>query len=102
MLRRPMTAREMVAAEAARLRDAGARLIGLGGATSIVGDRGLWTARQIDTAVTSGNSLTVYAAHQELLHVVRLLELKPELTRVAVVGYPGSIGLAVAKLLLVG
>ncbi|MFI7502178.1 aminotransferase class III-fold pyridoxal phosphate-dependent enzyme [Streptomyces sp. NPDC049687] len=100
MLRRPTTAREMVAAEAARLRDAGARLIGLGGATSIVGDRGVWTAHQVGTAVTSGNSLTVYAAHQELLHVVRMLELKPEATRVAVVGYPGSIGLAVAKLLL--
>ncbi len=100
MLRRPTKAREMVAAEAARLRDAGARLIGLGGATSIVGDRGVWTAGQVGTAVTSGNSLTVYAAHQELRKVVRLLELKPESTRVAVVGYPGSIGLAVAKLLL--
>ncbi|MCX4904256.1 aminotransferase class III-fold pyridoxal phosphate-dependent enzyme [Streptomyces sp. NBC_00878] len=100
LLRRPNTARAMVAAEAARLRDAGARLIGLGGATSIVGDRGVWTERQVGTAVTSGNSLTVYAAQQELLHVVRLLELTPESTRVAVVGYPGSIGLAVAKLLL--
>ncbi|MEU6809343.1 aminotransferase class III-fold pyridoxal phosphate-dependent enzyme [Streptomyces sp. NPDC046831] len=100
LLRRPTTAREMVAAESARLRDGGARLIGLGGATSIVGDRGVWTQHRVGTAVTSGNSLTVYAAHQELLHVVRLLELKPESTRVAVVGYPGSIGLAVARLLL--
>ncbi|WP_277816921.1 aminotransferase class III-fold pyridoxal phosphate-dependent enzyme [Streptomyces caatingaensis] len=100
LLRRPTAARAMVAEEAARLRDAGARLIGLGGATSIVGDRGEWTARQVGTPVTSGNSLTVYAAHQELLHVARLLELKPEDTRVAVVGYPGSIGLAMTRLLL--
>ncbi|MFH0244673.1 aminotransferase class III-fold pyridoxal phosphate-dependent enzyme [Streptomyces sp. HK10] len=100
MLRRPATARSMVAAEAAGLRDRGARLVGLGGATSIVGDRGLWTAREVGVPVTSGNSLTVYAAHRELLHVVRLLGLAPERTRVAVVGYPGSIGLAVAKLLL--
>ncbi|MGW0827533.1 aminotransferase class III-fold pyridoxal phosphate-dependent enzyme [Streptomyces sp. NPDC002845] len=100
LIRRPTTSRELVAAEAARLRDSGARLIGLGGATSIVGDRGVWTARQVGTAVTSGNSLTVYAAHRQLMYVVRLLELAPESTRVAVVGYPGSIGLAVAKLLL--
>ncbi|WP_406863616.1 aminotransferase class III-fold pyridoxal phosphate-dependent enzyme [Streptomyces sp. HUAS MG47] len=100
MLRRPITARDMVVDEAARLRDAGAALIGLGGATSIVGDRGVWTQGRLGTAVTSGNSLTVYAAHQELLHVVRMLELEPESTRVAVVGYPGSIGLAVARLLL--
>ncbi|MEE1938034.1 aminotransferase class III-fold pyridoxal phosphate-dependent enzyme [Streptomyces sp. TRM 70361] len=100
LLRRPTTARNMVAAEAAKLRDSGARLVGLGGATSIVGDRGLWTAREVGIPVTSGNSLTVYAAHQELLHIVRLLELAPERTRVAVVGYPGSIGLAVTRLLL--
>ncbi|MGY1495862.1 aminotransferase class III-fold pyridoxal phosphate-dependent enzyme [Streptomyces sp. QTS52] len=100
LLRHPVTARELVATEAARLRDDGARLIGLGGATSIVGDRGVWTARHVGTTMTSGNSLTTYAAHQELLHVVRLLELAPERTRVAVVGYPGSIALAMAKLLL--
>lgn len=100
LLCQPITARELVATEAARLRDNGARLIGLGGATSIVGDRGVWTAGHVGTAMTSGNSLTTYAAHQELLHVVRLLELAPERTRVAVVGYPGSIALAVTKLLL--
>ncbi|ELS51207.1 aminotransferase class III-fold pyridoxal phosphate-dependent enzyme [Streptomyces viridochromogenes] len=100
LIGRPATARELVAAEAARLRDAGAQLIGLGGATSIVGDRGVWTAGQVGTAVTSGNCLTAYAAHHQLRHVVRLLELRPEETRVAVVGHPGSIALAVAKLLL--
>ncbi|MEV4442537.1 aminotransferase class III-fold pyridoxal phosphate-dependent enzyme [Streptomyces sp. NPDC049577] len=101
LLRRPTTARDMVAAEVTALREeAGAELVGLGGATSIVGDRGLWTARQVGIPVTSGNSLTVHAAHQELLHIVRLLELDPGTTRVAVVGYPGSIGLALARLLL--
>lgn len=100
ILRRPTTARNMVAAEVTRLRDKGAQLVGLGGATSIVGDRGLWTARQVGTPVTSGNSLTVYAAYQELRYVVGLLGLSVEGTRVAVVGYPGSIGLAVARLLL--
>ncbi|MFE0423656.1 aminotransferase class III-fold pyridoxal phosphate-dependent enzyme [Streptomyces sp. NPDC058953] len=100
MLSRPTTARRMVADEVERLRADGALLAGLGGATSIVGDRGLWTAQQVGIPVTSGNSLTVYAAHEEVRYVVRLLGLPVEDTRIAVVGYPGSIGLAVAKLLL--
>lgn len=101
LLARPTTARELVVAEVTALHEeAGAQLVGLGGATSIVGDRGLWTAEHVGVPVTSGNSLTVYAAHAELTHVVRLLGLRPEQTRVAVVGYPGSIGLAIAKLLL--
>ncbi|MGW7070892.1 aminotransferase class III-fold pyridoxal phosphate-dependent enzyme [Streptomyces sp. NPDC054855] len=101
LLARPTTARDLVVAEVSALREeAGAQLVGLGGATSIVGDRGLWTAEQVGVPVTSGNSLTVYAAHAEIVHVVRLLGLSPESTRIAVVGYPGSIGLAIAKLLL--
>ncbi|MEU3597685.1 aminotransferase class III-fold pyridoxal phosphate-dependent enzyme [Streptomyces sp. NPDC006798] len=100
LLTRPTTARRMVADEVEKLRAEGAVLAGLGGATSIVGDRGLWTAQQVGIPVTSGNSLTVYAAHEEVRHVVRLLGLPVEDTRIAVVGYPGSIGLAVAKLLL--
>jgi 3-acetyloctanal aminotransferase len=100
LLRRPTTARTLVAAEVTALRDGGAALVGLGGATSIVGDRGLWTAAQVGIPVTSGNSLTVYAAHRELLHAAALLGLAPEHTRVAVIGYPGSIGLALARLLL--
>ncbi|MGW0906782.1 aminotransferase class III-fold pyridoxal phosphate-dependent enzyme [Streptomyces sp. NPDC002853] len=101
LLARPTTARDLVVAEVSALREeAGAQLVGLGGATSIVGDRGLWTAERVGVPVTSGNSLTVYAAHAEIGHVVRLLGLAPESTRIAVVGYPGSIGLAIAKLLL--
>lgn len=101
MLRRPTTARKLVATEVTRLCDtAGTQLVGLGGATSIVGDRGLWTAEQVDVPVTSGNSLTTYAAYQELLHVAQVLDLRPEQTTVAVVGYPGSIALAATRLLL--
>lgn len=100
LLRLPGTAKEVVAAEVLALRAAGADIVGLGGATSIVGDRGLWTAEHTGMPVTSGNSLTTYAAHQALLTCVRLLDLPVESTRVVVVGYPGSIGLAVTRLLL--
>ncbi|WP_306324045.1 MULTISPECIES: aminotransferase class III-fold pyridoxal phosphate-dependent enzyme [unclassified Streptomyces] len=100
LLRRPNAARELVAAEAAALRDEGARLIGLGGATSIVGDRGLWTAKTVDTAVTSGNSLTTYAALAAVRHCAERLGRGPGEARLTVVGYPGSIGLAMTRLLL--
>ncbi|GAA3155481.1 hypothetical protein GCM10010521_49200 [Streptomyces rameus] len=100
LLRRPALGRELVAAQAAELRDAGAELIGLGGATSIVGDRGVWTAKTVDAPLTSGNSLTTYAAHAAVRHCAERLGQQPGRARVVVVGYPGSIGLALARLLL--
>ncbi|MDJ1133660.1 aminotransferase class III-fold pyridoxal phosphate-dependent enzyme [Streptomyces iconiensis] len=100
ILRRPTTARELVAAEVTALHEAGADLVGLGGATSIVGDRGRWTASRTGVPVTSGNSLTTYAAHEALLSCVRLLGMPSEDTPVVVVGYPGSIALALSRLLL--
>lgn len=100
ILSRPQAARQMVVEEVEALREAGAAIVGLGGATSIVGDRGLWTAAHVGVPVTSGNSLTAFATHQAVHEVVRALDLPVEHTRVVVVGYPGSIGLAVARLLL--
>ncbi|CAM5278653.1 hypothetical protein GCM10010329_78510 [Streptomyces spiroverticillatus] len=100
LLRRPTAAREAVVAEVRALREAGADIVGLGGATSIVGDRGIWTAQQVDIPVTSGNSLTAYAAHEQLRTVARLIALPVEDTPVVVVGHPGSIALAVSRLLL--
>lgn len=100
LLSRPQAARELVVAEVEQLRMAGAELVGLGGATSIVGDRGRWTAAQVAIPVTSGNSLTTYAAYRVLREVVAALDLPVEATPVAVIGYPGSIGLALARLLL--
>jgi predicted amino acid dehydrogenase len=50
--------------------------------------------------VTSGNALTVYAAHAALRHVLDRFGVAADQARVAIVGYPGSIGLAVARMLL--
>ncbi|WP_136090195.1 aminotransferase class III-fold pyridoxal phosphate-dependent enzyme [Auritidibacter ignavus] len=78
----------------------GSELVGLGGTTSIVGGRGIQTSRESPVPVTSGNSLTAFAAYEALLHITRVLRLAPSSTRVAVIGYPGSIALAIARLLL--
>ena len=100
ILRRPQAARLMVVDEVNDLAVAGADLVGLGGATSIVGDRGLWTAQRVDVPVTSGNALTSYAAWQGVHDIARLLDLPVADLPLCVVGYPGAIGLAVTRLLL--
>lgn len=82
------------------LQQQGAQLVGLGGVTSIIGRRGLVTAERASVPVTSGNSLTAYAGYIILQQVFERLRLDPADARVAIVGYPGSICLALARLLL--
>ncbi|HEY3967546.1 MAG TPA: aminotransferase class III-fold pyridoxal phosphate-dependent enzyme [Planctomycetaceae bacterium] len=88
----------------------GARLVGLGSMTGIVGSRGEYLAKRSPVAVTTGNSLTVYTALQNLFHVAEAFDINLKHETVAMVGVPGSIISAVAalvaphcgKLLLVG
>lgn len=82
------------------LQNQGAQLVGLGGFTSIIGKRGLDTAKRAGVPVTSGNSLTTYAGYKVLCHVFDCLRIEPQNTCVVIVGYPGSICLSIAKLLL--
>lgn len=98
MLRRPKLTRDVVLAEVLGLKENGAEIVGLGGATAIVGMRGEYVAERSGIAVTSGNSLTAYAALRATTRAAELLEL--DRPRAAVVGYPGSIGLVLTKLLL--
>lgn len=105
----PLTAEEMLAQPRAiarrviegvdSLKEQGAQLVGLGGFTAIVGNRGLQTLERTGVPVTTGNSLTAYAAYRNVLEAMERLEVNPVDTEVAVVGYPGSIALAIAKLL---
>lgn len=105
----PLTAEEMLSqprAIAARvidgvhsLQEQGAQLVGLGGFTAIVGNRGLATLERTGVPVTTGNSLTAYAAWRNVLEAMERLEVDPVDTEVAIVGYPGSIALVIARLL---
>ncbi|NRA85003.1 MAG: aminotransferase class III-fold pyridoxal phosphate-dependent enzyme, partial [Gammaproteobacteria bacterium] len=106
----PLTAEEMLAQPKAivdRIRDGiiqlhqeGAQLVGLGGFTGIVGQRGQETANSSPVPVTTGNSLTAFVAYQNMLDVLHKQKQQPADTEVAIVGYPGSISLVIAKLLL--
>lgn len=99
MLRQPRAIAERVLQGVNALKAEGADLVGLGGFTAIVGNRGLATMEQAEVAVTTGNSLTAYAAYVNLLDSLDLLGVAPENAEVAVLGYPGSIALAAARLL---
>ncbi|MDQ3248717.1 MAG: serine carboxypeptidase, partial [Chloroflexota bacterium] len=78
----------------------GARLVGLGAFTSIVGDAGVTVAQQADIAITSGNSLTVAATLETAKQAVLKLGAT-DLTqgKAMVVGATGSIGSVCSRLL---
>jgi putrescine aminotransferase len=77
----------------------GARIVGLGSMTGIVGERGRYLAENCDVAITTGNSLTTYVAIQNLVHACAEVNIDLAKETVAVVGIPGSIATAAANLL---
>ncbi len=86
--------------QAGRLAEAlGARIVGLGAFTKIVGDRGLTVARHLGIPVTTGNSYTAATAVEGALLAARRMALDPADATVAVVGATGSIGTACSHLL---
>ena len=77
----------------------GARLLGLGAFTSVVGDGGVTIAQSLDIPVTTGHSLTVAVVVEALVEAARGRGIRPESATAAVVGATGSIGSACAQLL---
>ncbi len=77
----------------------GARILGLGAYTSVVGDGGITIAEQLAIPVTTGDSYTVATAVEALLQAARLLGVPTESAAAAVVGATGAIGSVCAELL---
>jgi predicted amino acid dehydrogenase len=79
----------------------GAKIVGLGAFTSVVGDAGISVAERLKGVinVTSGNSYTVYTAVEGLLHAAELMNVDIAQSRVAIIGRTGSIGAVCAKML---
>jgi predicted amino acid dehydrogenase len=77
----------------------GARIMGLGAYTSVVGDGGRTVAARLEIPVTTGNSLTVAAAVETLRRAARCRAWDVRRCRVAVVGATGSIGAACAEMM---
>ncbi len=78
----------------------GARIMGLGAFTSVVGDAGITVAHEADIAITSGNSLTVAMTLEAAKHAVQLMGAT-DLTKgkVMIVGATGSIASVCSRLL---
>jgi acetylornithine/succinyldiaminopimelate/putrescine aminotransferase/predicted amino acid dehydrogenase len=77
----------------------GAKLVGLGSMTAIVGGQGKHLQHRGPLAVTTGNSLTVFAAVQNVLNACAETDIALVDETVAVVGIPGSIASACARML---
>lgn len=77
----------------------GARILGLGAFTSVVGDGGITIAQRLNIPVTTGHSLTVALAVEALAEAASSKGIRLESATAAVVGATGSIGSACAELL---
>lgn len=78
----------------------GARIMGLGAFTKVVGDAGVTVARESPIAITTGNSLTVVATLQAAKQAVTRMGAT-DLThgRAMVIGATGAIGSVCARML---
>ena len=77
----------------------GAKVVGLGAMTSVVGDAGVTVDRSVDIAVTTGNSYTVWTAVEGAKRAAQLMGTDPAQAHVAVVGATGSIGRVCAQMM---
>jgi acetylornithine/succinyldiaminopimelate/putrescine aminotransferase/predicted amino acid dehydrogenase len=77
----------------------GARVVGLGGFTSVVTQGGLALSADRLPRLTTGNAYTVVAARRAVLGACRQREVDPAGANIAVIGATGMIGQATAALL---
>ena len=77
----------------------GARILGLGAFTSVVGDAGLTISQQLDIPVTTGDSYTVAIAIEAIHDAARKMGISLANAHAAVIGATGAIGSVCAQLL---
>ncbi len=77
----------------------GAKLLGLGAFTSVVGDAGLTIASKLAIPVTTGDSYTIAVAVEAIVKAARLMDVDLNQATGAVVGATGAIGSVCAQLL---
>lgn len=77
----------------------GAKIVGLGAYTSVVGDAGRTIADRLEVPVTTGDSYTVYMAVEALREAGRQMNIGMHEAKVAVMGATGAIGATCAEML---
>jgi len=86
--------------EAGKVAEAlGDKIIGLGGLTSVIGNQGEVVAKNLNIAVTTGNTYTASTTIEAVLKVANLLKLDLNKAKVTIVGASGSIGSACSYVL---
>jgi predicted amino acid dehydrogenase len=93
------TAVNLVERACHQAQDWGARIIGLGGLTGAIGSRGKEIAQRVTLPVTTGNSLTVYSTLVTFERLQREFDFDFSSGKIVIVGFPGSISLAIARIL---
>ena len=77
----------------------GARILGLGALTSVVGDGGITIANQLNIPVTTGDSYTISMAVRAIRKAAQVMEIALPTTTLAIVGATGAIGSICAQML---
>src|SRR5258708_7306818 len=77
----------------------GAKIMGLGAYTSVVGDAGLTIAKRLDIPVTTGDSYTIAMAVEAVRKAADVMGIPLETATAAVVGATGAIGSVCAQML---
>ena len=77
----------------------GARMLGLGAFTSVIGDAGLTIAQSLDVPVTTGDAYTISIAVQAIREAANVMDIPLRSATAAVVGASGTIGRVCAELL---
>ena len=100
LMRRPpgFTYRRLIVASR-MAQQMGARIMGLGAFTKVVGDAGITVAYKSDIAITSGNSLTVAATLEAAKQAVLKMGGRVDKGRAVVIGATGSIGSVCSRLI---
>lgn len=88
----------------------GARIVGLGAYTSVVGDAGVTISSRVSVPVTTGDSYTVATANQATLYSAERIGIDVPSATAAVIGAYGAVGRAstillardVARIILIG
>ncbi|WP_066634371.1 shikimate dehydrogenase [Desulfolucanica intricata] len=70
----------------------GAKILGLGAFTSVVGDAGITVANNLNISVTTGNSFTVATAIQGAKKAAELMGHNFQNSNIVIIGATGSIG----------
>jgi predicted amino acid dehydrogenase len=77
----------------------GARIVGLGAYTSVVGDAGTTIAERLTTPVTTGDSYTIYMAVEAVRRAAAVMGISLADATTAIVGATGAIGSVCAEML---